>query len=125
MPLWPGRVRIPFIPDLVISQRDTLKRSLIHLAFAGAAQVDKLTISVKAPAQYRRRAELCQLVRHKGRRGRQVFSYEPIRVIDLRSDGNQTIYLSGVKAKDLYLFIDNQDNPPLVIDKHNGLSGGC
>ena len=103
------------IPGLTFNQRDSLRHSMLHLAFTDVVQVDKLTISVQSPAQYRRRAELCQLKTRKSRRGRWVQFYEPLRVFELSSTGDQTVYLPGLKASDLYLFIDNEDNPPLVM----------
>ena len=103
------------LPGLSFTQRDSLKQSLIHIRFPEAVRLDKLVFSIQSPAQYHRRVVFSQLKTRKNKRGRWLQYYEPLREIYLRSDGDQTVILPGLKVADLYLSIDNQDNPPLVI----------
>lgn len=105
------------IPGTTFTQRDSLRQSIIRLAFVETARIDRLLIQVQSPAQYHRRVTVNRLKTRRSRRGRWLQYYEPLRVFYLSSTGEQRISLAdlGLKANELYLFIDNEDSPPLQL----------
>lgn len=105
------------IPGLTFTRRDSTARrqSYVCLSLKDTVRMDKLTVQVSAPVLYRRTANLCQMVVHKGKRGRRSWEYQPVSSIELSSSGENTVYLNGLQAKELYLIIENEDNPPLTI----------
>ena len=104
------------IPDLAVSQRDSSdKRSYIHLTRPTDARFDKLAIMVQASAPFRRQAELGQFRIQKRKRGRVDRWFEVVRSFELSSSDSNIVYLPGLKAKDMYLVIANDDNPPLRV----------
>ncbi len=104
------------IPDLAISQRDSSdKHTYVHLTRADNARFDKLAITISTPTQYRRQAELGQFRTRKLKRGRVERWFEPIISFELSSADSNVAYLPGLRAKDLYIAIANDDNPPLKI----------
>ncbi|GAA4454179.1 hypothetical protein GCM10023189_20330 [Nibrella saemangeumensis] len=100
-----------------VFQRDSSrqKRSYVRLSLPDTVRVDKLTLVVQSPGPYRRSAAVAVLrpQRRVHRRPEPVF--ETVRTFELSSTGDQTVHLSGVRAKDLYVVIDNQDSSPLLI----------
>lgn len=104
------------IPNLSFSQRDSSDKSTyIHLIRSTDARFDKLTISIKAFTPFRRLAEIGQFHTRKSKRGRTNRWFEVIRSVELSSTDSNVVYLPGLKAKDLYVVIANDDSPPLVI----------
>ncbi|MBC7922242.1 MAG: hypothetical protein H7Z75_14265 [Ferruginibacter sp.] len=105
------------IPGLTFTRRDSTasRQSYFRLLLKDTVRMDKLTVQVRAPTLYRRTARLCQRVMRRGKRGRRSWEYQPVGSLELRSSGENTGYLNGLRAKELYLIIDNEDNPPLAI----------
>jgi hypothetical protein len=105
------------IPGLSFTQLDSaaVRQSYIHVSLKNAAQIDKLTIDIKAPAHYRRTANLSLAEWRKGKRGERARIYESVSSLEISSSVENTLALSGFKAKEFYLIIDNEDNPPLTI----------
>ena len=104
------------ISGLTVSQRDSSnKRTYVHITRSTTARFDRLRILVQGSTPFRRRAELGQFHTKRLKRGRLINWFEPIRSIELSSLDSNEISLASLKAKDLYLVIDNADNPPLVV----------
>lgn len=95
----------------------TARQTYVHVSITNAARLDKVSIEVSEPALYRRQASLCVAEWRKIKRKKRQLVYEPIAQLELSSATENTIYLSGWKAKDFYLVIENEDNPPLSIGK--------
>lgn len=104
------------IPGIIVSQRDSSdKHSYIHLTRSSPARFDKLLVIVPSSTPYRRRAEVGQFITHKSKRGRLNSRFETIREFIVSSADNNVVYLSGLKAQDLYIIIANDDSPPLAV----------
>ncbi|QIP12674.1 hypothetical protein G8759_08575 [Spirosoma aureum] len=104
------------IPDVTISQRDSSdKQTYIHLSRTRNARFDKLSIRFKASAPFRRQAAVGQFRTRKKKRGRLEQWFDIVRTVELSSADSSVIYLPGLKAKDLYVIITNDDNQPLVV----------
>lgn len=107
------------IPGLSFTQRDSLplRQSFVHVMLADTARMDKLTFRISAPALYRRQAQLYELIEQRGKRGKRTRIFSPVSTLELHSSGENTVHLSGFRAKDFYLIIDNEDNQPLTISQ--------
>ncbi|MVM28812.1 hypothetical protein GO755_02115 [Spirosoma sp. HMF4905] len=104
------------IPNISFSQRDSSdKNTYIHLVRPNDARFDKLTILVNASLPFRRRADIGQFRTRRLKRGRIDHWFEIVRTIELNSTDSNVVDLPGLKAKDLYVVVANDDNPPLVI----------
>ncbi|GAB4015833.1 hypothetical protein GCM10028808_42350 [Spirosoma migulaei] len=109
------------IPNLSFSQRDSSdKHTYIHLVGSSNARFDKLIITIQASAPFSRRAEIGQFHSRKLKRGRIDRWFEVIRTIELSSADSHEVYLPGLKTKDVYVVIANDDSPPLVIQDVHG-----
>ncbi len=94
------------VPGPGITQKDSAdKKSYIHFHFAQPYYVDKIELDVRGPKYFHRGGTF------SSGDGYYDMSHLPTAVL---SSGAQTIYL-GLKAADLYLVINNDDNPPLKI----------
>ncbi|MES2731374.1 MAG: hypothetical protein V4714_06485 [Bacteroidota bacterium] len=105
------------IPGVSFTQLDShaVRQSYIHLSLKNVAHIDKLVLDIKAPAHYRRTASVSLAKWRKGRRGERARIYESVSTIEISASAENTFQLSGLKAKDFYLIIDNEDSPPLTI----------
>ena len=105
------------ISGLTFTRRDSAasRQSYFRLSLKDTVRLDKLTVRVSAPAFYRRTASLAQRVVRQRKRGRQSWEYQSVSTVELSSSGENTGYLNGLRAKELYLTIDNEDNAPLTI----------
>lgn len=104
------------IPDLSVSQRDSSdKRTYVHLTRPDEARFDKLVFVVQSATPFRRRAELGQFRTRKPKRGRTERWFDVVRSFELSSADSNGVALPGLKARDLYVVIANEDNPPLVV----------
>ena len=107
------------IPGISFTKRDSsaMRQSYLHVMLADTSRIDKLTIRISAPAFYRRSAQISQLSEHKDRRGKPSWVYNLVSSLELSSSGENTVFLSGFRAKDFDLIINNEDNRPLTIDR--------
>ncbi|MGA0555595.1 hypothetical protein ACO2Q8_03020 [Larkinella sp. VNQ87] len=106
------------ISGVSFAQRDSSNRkSYVHIRFPTLARPDKLMISVKAPSQYRRSAELAQRRVRKRKRAVSSPFFETVQGFELNSkDSLHPVYVSDLQTRDLYLIIENQDNAPLALE---------
>lgn len=104
------------IPGVITNQRDSSdKRTYVHLTRTDDAQFDKLAFVVQSATPFRRRAEVGHFRSRKLRRGRVKQWFEVVRSFELSTADSNVVYLPGLKTKNLYVVIANDDNPPLVI----------
>lgn len=98
------------LPAPVLIQTDSSdKRSYIHLHFNETYQVDKLELQVTGPKYYKRRVSFYP--------GTNVNNASL--KFDVTSKDPASFRL-GFKAKDILLVIDNEDNPPLLVENARG-----
>ncbi|WP_128545863.1 hypothetical protein [Larkinella soli] len=105
------------IPVASVTRKDSLRQSFVRIGLQDEGRVDKLTLRVQAPAQYRRRASLVREHTRKGRRGRVETVTEVLRSFELNSSAGpvHTVFLNGPAGKELHLIIENLDSPPLEL----------
>ncbi len=108
------------IPGLRFRQIDSSDQyTYLFIGRPIPARIDRLSIRVGSPAQFRRRAEFGQVVsqtvtRKRGQR-RVMRSFEPEVGFVLSSAGDTTIRLPGVLTEKLCIRIANANDPPLQI----------
>ncbi|NQX97751.1 MAG: hypothetical protein HRT73_07710 [Flavobacteriales bacterium] len=85
------------------------KQTYINVKFNEVPYFDKLTIKVDKPTYYYRNAKIC--FKREDKKGR--IYYEVEKYININSNSELTFYFSDFKHKELYIVIDNEDNPPL------------
>ncbi|GAA4394719.1 hypothetical protein GCM10023187_00840 [Nibrella viscosa] len=105
------------IRGLTFVQHDSsaLRKTFLHITLPDTARLDKLRLLVQSPGPYRRSAEVMVGRQRRGRRGPVTPVFETIRTFELSAAGDQTVYLSGLRARKVYVVVDNQDSPPLTI----------
>ena len=104
------------IPGVATNQRDSSdKHTYVHLTRTDDARFDRLVFVVQSATPFRRRAEVGQFRSRKLRRGRVERRFEVVRSFELSTADSNVVDLPGLKAKNLYVVIANDDNPPLVI----------
>jgi len=107
------------ISGLSFTQRDSLplRQSFVHVTLADTARIDKLTLRITPPTWYRRQAQLCRLIEQRGKTRKRPRIFDPLSTLKLSSAGENTVHLSGFRAKDFFIIIDNEDNQPLTISR--------
>lgn len=88
-----------------------VKQTFIHLQFKDKPYFDKLVFEVEKPTYFYRNAKLA--LKQKDYKGR-VY-YNTIYRFVLNSNSDLTFYTNSFKYDNVYLIIDNEDNPPLEI----------
>jgi hypothetical protein len=91
------------------------KQTLIHLSFTNNQQVDRIDFKIKSPRLFKRHAVVYvnreQTAKHK------TESYKELAFeFDLKSDGVLFFDLPHLNEKDLFIEIENKDNPALEIE---------
>ena len=85
------------------------KQTYIKLNFTETPYFDKLVIKADKPMYYYRKAKLCaQRVDKKGR-----IHYDVLDYLTLNSNSDFTTYFSDYDKDEIFLVIENEDNPPL------------
>ncbi|NIG54498.1 hypothetical protein [Chitinophaga sp. Cy-1792] len=110
-----GFVRLPAVHFLqTTNSKVRTTQVVIHLP--ECSLVGKLAIAIKSPALYHRRMALQEKI--VGDKKDAPATMRTLASFYLSSDQPNSIILKEpVKTKELYLQIDNEDNPPLVIDE--------
>jgi hypothetical protein len=103
------------IPVKTINFSEENKKTLIHIGFERPEVINEIKIDVSSPELYSRDATLYALrereVKHK------VESYrELLKTFSIRSDKDLVFDISTISEKDIYLEIENKDNPKLEIN---------
>jgi len=99
-------------PMPLIHQTDSSRWSLIHVSNTQPFQMNELSFEVKRPALYDRMARV--YLEKKDGILRTWDSY-PLAEIRISSRSNLSQTLPLVRAKDFYILVSNEDNPPLEI----------
>jgi hypothetical protein len=94
-------------PALIKLKEVSPRQTALKIQFSGAYIIRKLSFNISAPALYHRQATLCTASGN---------TYIPQQQFTLTSNQPVQVVLNNpVKEKNLYLFIDNENNPPLQI----------
>lgn len=106
------------VPLRNVTSTDSLKQkeTYVHFQFDTLRLIDLLKFSMKGSAYFLRRASLFVRKERALKTGALEGYYDQIREIELSSARPAVIELPGIKANDLLLVIENEDNPPLEID---------
>jgi len=98
-------------PKATIVDTSGVKQTFVHLQFNDKPYFDKLVFEVEKPTYFYRNAKLA--LKQKDYKGR-VY-YNTIHRFVLNSNSDLTFYNNSFKYDNVYLIIDNEDNPPLEI----------
>lgn len=93
-----------------------VKQTFIHLQFKDKPYFDKLVFDVAKPTYFYRNARLA--LKQKDYKGR-VY-YHALEHFVINSNSDLTFYTNSFRYKDVYLIIDNEDNPPIEIKSIKG-----
>ncbi|MBI1838047.1 MAG: hypothetical protein HYR91_12355 [Flavobacteriia bacterium] len=90
------------------------KRSYVQLNLPDLQLIHKCKIQISSPALYKRNAFLanCIVDTTNGEIRREL---QPLQQFELTSEGINQFVLNGISSQNLYLIIENEDNPPLEI----------
>jgi hypothetical protein len=103
----------------VVSQKDTLKQSIIRITFPEQQYIDKLQFEIEGPDFYYRDAQVC-LARNSTIKGEAKVNYEQVASMKISSNSDNSIAFSNYPVKEVFLIIDNFDDKPLYIKSATG-----
>ena len=88
-----------------------VKQTFIQIQFKDKPYWDKLVFKIEKPTYFYRNAKLA--VKKKDYKGRTY--YATLQSLVINSNSDLTFYANSFKHNNVYLIIDNEDNPPLEI----------
>ncbi|MEO6302406.1 MAG: hypothetical protein ABIP51_04480 [Bacteroidia bacterium] len=102
-----------------ISEDKINKKSIIQLSFSNNQQVDRLDFKIKSPRLYMRHTSVyvnreCELKHNKTEKYRELLFQ-----FDLNSDAVLFFDVPSLNEKEVFIEIENKDNPPLEIESIN------
>lgn len=92
------------------------KKTYLHFQFDTLRIIDKLELSMKGSPYYLRKAMLYEHKKNTLKREGKEGYYNLLREVELSSKHPTTIELPGIKVRDIFLVIENEDNPLLEVD---------
>jgi len=106
------------VPIGKISKADSLsiKKSYFHFTFDGARMIDKLELTMKGFPYFLRKATLYTPKQRVLKDGRKEKYYSQLREVELSSRQSTIVEWPVVKATELLMVVENEDNPSLEID---------
>jgi hypothetical protein len=104
--------KIP-VKELQFFQKN--KMTIVHFTFDRAEVINQIQIEISGPALYRRNAMLYSLEKRELKREKKAYQQQLARFL-IRSDNSLVFDIPKAVEKELYLEIDNKDNPKLQID---------
>ena len=114
----PVATSIPYlpIPGVAMSYRDSSDRhTYIHLTRSTPARFDMVKVWSANASPYHRQAEVQQRITQRGKRGRTTSRFETIKAFELNLADSNGVRLPSVNARDLFIVINNNDDPPLAL----------
>lgn len=105
------------IPALEFTQNDSAhtKKTYARIEFPELVLIDKIELGIDGPAYYLRNARLLAKQEKILKKGKKVEYLEPLQHFTLNSSKANAFFLPAIKAKELFLEIDNHDAPALSI----------
>lgn len=107
------------LPDPEISQKDTLRKSIVTVEFAKPEYVDMLSFGIKGPEYFLRKVQMRKKDTSSLETSGDEFYDQFRKDFYFGSLKNNRINLYDYKAKKIELIVDNKDNQPLVFYKAN------
>jgi hypothetical protein len=109
------------VPGATLVQTDSAseKKTYIKIKYSANYIIDRLSFSFSGTPYFLRHATLFEKQKMKVKRKKTETYYAPLASFDISSTDFNSILLSTVKANDLLLVIENEDNPPLTLQKIN------
>ncbi len=101
-----------------ITEDPKAKTTTVRLLFTNNQQVDRLDFKIRAPRLYKRHATIYVNRKHYGKGSTQTIR-ENLFDLELSSDKVLMFDLPNVNEQELFIEIDNKDNPPLEIESVN------
>lgn len=100
------------LPAPTVVQTDSIdKKSYVKIAFQASQYIDRIKFNISGPDNFLRQAKICTRTTNNEK------SYYPvITAFELRSNRTNEVLLDSFFGKELYLIIDNRDNPPLSVE---------
>jgi len=92
------------------------KTTQVRIAFQQPQTINQLQLSISSPELYSRKATIYKVYEQRVNRDIQKHR-KSIMTFDIRSDNDLIFNLPKTVAKDLYIKIENKDNPKLQISK--------
>ena len=99
-----------------ITELKSEKKTLIHFEFDYATNIEQIKFQISNPKLYQRNASIYKNETRQVKNKMERFQND-LGHFELHSDSKNSFNLSGIKEKDFYIEIDNQDNQPLTIDE--------
>lgn len=104
------------LPTAAVQQKDSSdKNSYIRLAFPSSQVIDKIKFDLAGPQYYLRNVRVGQMQEDKGKK-----YFSSLQSTYFKSNQDNVIFFDRLKAEELYLVIENKDNPPLRVNDAKG-----
>jgi hypothetical protein len=97
-----------------VTQLTSEKKTKIHIVFDAPQIIDQIAFDISKPAFYKRDATIYKNATRKVKRKIETYE-ENITYFELNSDTKNTFNVPQIFEKEIYISIDNQDNPALNI----------
>ncbi len=107
------------LPKPVLTQKDTLDKSIVTIEFADAQFIDMMTFGIQGPEFYLRKVQLLKSDTGMVNANGEEYYDQKTKKLWFGSLKSNRLVLSDFKAKKIELIIDNKDNQPLKIFKVN------
>lgn len=91
------------------------KETYLHLSFTSPQAIDKLMLTMKGEPYFLRRASIRLKRESKTKKGKTLTYYETIYRFEISSRQPSVIELPDTRVRDLYIVIENDDNPSLDV----------
>ena len=98
-----------------VTEDDKHKTTLVHLKFNNNQSVNRLDFKINAPRLYMRHVTVFAKREHTVRNRTESYN-ETLSEFDLNSDKASLIDVPMLNEKELFIEIENKDNPPLEIE---------
>jgi hypothetical protein len=100
-----------------IIQGDSIKqkKTYVKITFDSPQYIDKLELEIEGPVYYLRKGTISEFKKDSIKKRESRSYYSAIQDMELSSNNPKVIYFSNYKAREFYLLIENEDNPPLKI----------
>ena len=107
-------IKMDDIPVKTISFSEENKKTQVHIVFERPEVIHQMKLNITGPELYSRDAKLYTLKSREEKRNIETYK-SVIRSVSLRSDKDLVFDMSSIVEGELYLEIENKDNPKLQI----------
>lgn len=102
------------IPVKTIAYSEKDKKTIIQISFERPEVINQIRMAITVPELYSRTANLYTIKNREVKRGMESYK-EQLGTLTIRSDGDLVFDIPQTVEQELYLEIDNKDNPKLEI----------